>query len=87
MINNCNFLWFDSVEVLRTFTFDRGIDSRIGTDISSGYEYRPLLSNNVVMVFGVATLIPGGGFKALFDRKDNSVNPPISAFVQMNLAF
>jgi hypothetical protein len=87
MINNCNFLWFDSVEVLRQFTFDRGIDSRIGTDISSGYEYRPLLSNNVVMVFGVATLIPGGGFKSLFDRKDNSVNPPISAFVQMNLAF
>ncbi len=87
MINNCNFLWFDSVEVLRTFTFDRGIDSRIGTDISSGYEYRPFLSNNAVVLFGVATLIPGGGFKSLFDRKDNSVNPPISAFVQMNLAF
>ncbi len=87
MINNCNFLWFDSVEVLKQFTFDRGIDSRIGTDISSGYEYRPLLSNNVVMLFGVSALIPGSGFKSLYDRKDNSVNPPLAAFVQMNLAF
>jgi hypothetical protein len=87
MINNCNFLWFDSVEVLKQFTFDRGIDSRIGTDISSGWEYRPLLSNNVVMLFGVSTLIPGSGFKSLYDRKDNSVNPPVAAFVQMNLAF
>jgi hypothetical protein len=87
MINNCNFLWFDSVEVLKQFTFDRGIDSRIGTDISSGYEYRPFLSNNAVVVFGISTLIPGGGFKSLYDRKDNSVNPPVAAFVQMNFAF
>jgi hypothetical protein len=87
MINNCNFLWFDSVEVLKQFTFDRGIDSRIGTDISSGYVYRPFLSNNAVVLFGISALIPGSGFKSLFDRKDNTVNPPVAAFVQMNFVF
>ncbi len=87
MINNCNFLWFDSTAVLQQFTFDAALDTRIGTDISSGFEYRPLLSNNVIMLLGVATLIPGSGFKALFDPLNHTANPPVSAFAQMNLTF
>jgi hypothetical protein len=87
MINNCNFLWFDSTAVLQQFTFDGALDTRIGTDISSGLEYRPFLSNNMVMLMGVATLIPGAGFKALFDPLNHTVNPPVAAFAQMNLTF
>jgi hypothetical protein len=87
MINNINFLWFDSVESLKTFTFDGSIDSRIGTDISTGIEYRPLLSNNIVMLMGVSTLIPGGGFKSLYNRKDNPVNPLVAAFLQLDLTY
>lgn len=87
MINNCNFLWFESTQVLQTFLFAPNIGHSIGTDLSSGFEYRPLLSQNVVFLLGVATLIPGGGYKSLYDRLQNSVNPPVQAFVQMNLAF
>src|SRR5207245_282324 len=42
MINNVNWLWFESTKVLETFTFDAGIDNHIGCDLSTGFEYRPL---------------------------------------------
>jgi hypothetical protein len=87
MINNVNFLWFDSTESLQTFTFDGGIDSRIGTDISTGIEYRPLLSNNVIMMMGVSTLVPGSGFKALYDMRRATVDPLVAAFLQLDLNF
>jgi hypothetical protein len=86
-VNNLNFLWFETTQVLRQFTFDGNIDTRIGTDISTGMEYRPLLSNNVIMVLGVSTLIPGSGFKSLYDNPSSTISPPVAAFMTMNLNF
>ena len=68
MINNANFLMFDKTATLETFLFDGHIDREIGVDLSSGFEYRPLLSNNVIFTFGVSTLLPGRGFKQLYNR-------------------
>lgn len=92
MVNSINWLWFDSAAVLEQYTYDFNISDHIGTDISSGFEYRPLLSNNVVMRFGVSTLIPGGGYKALFAAENpgnttSTVNPPVAAFVQFDLTY
>src|SRR5262249_23402281 len=58
MINNVNFLWFDETEPLKTFVFQSNLNSYIGADLSTGFEYRPLLSNNAIVVLGVSTLIP-----------------------------
>ncbi len=87
LINNCNFLWFEDTDVLKQFTFDGNIDTRIGTDLSTGIEYRPLLNNNVIMTFGVSTLIPGGGFKSLYDLSTHSVNPLVAGFAEVKLTF
>jgi hypothetical protein len=87
MVNNMNMLWFETTQVLQQFTFDGGLDTHIGTDLSVGFEYRPLLNNNVMMLMGVSTLIPGSGFKALFNQRTDNVDPPVAAFVQMNLNF
>ncbi len=87
MINNVNCLWFESTQVLKTFVYDSGIQNHIGTDLSTGFEYRPLLSNNIVMLFGVSTLLPGSGFKSLYDPKTSTVSPLVAAFVELNLAF
>ncbi|HKB40240.1 MAG TPA: hypothetical protein VKD72_27670 [Gemmataceae bacterium] len=86
-IFNTNFLWFQSTEVLKTFLFDGNIAHFIGTDISLGFEYRPLASNNIVMTFGVSMLIPGDGFQALFDNKVDTVDPLLAAFLQTVLLF
>src|SRR5262245_3481718 len=66
LIGNCNFLWFNQTEVLRTFVFQNDIATRIGTDLSLGAEYRPHLNNNIIITGGASCLIPGGGFSDLY---------------------
>lgn len=87
MINNCNFLWFNSTKPLETFVFDAGIDNRIGTDLSMGFEYRPLLSNNIIVVFGVSGLVPGSGFKSLYNQKVDNIDPLVAGFLELNLTY
>jgi len=87
MINNANFLMFDKTATLETFLFDGHIDREIGVDLSSGFEYRPHLSNNIIFTFGVSTLLPGRGFKQLYNRFRNDVNPLFAGFAEMNLVF
>jgi hypothetical protein len=87
LINNYNLLWFDKTASLEQFVYQARIDRFIGGDLSSGLEYRPLLSNNIVMLFGLATLIPGDGFKDLFNRFRHDVPPLVAAFAQMTLAY
>ncbi|MEO1995820.1 MAG: HEAT repeat domain-containing protein [Planctomycetaceae bacterium] len=65
-ITNTNFLWFDETAVLEQFVFQSDIDPQIGTDLSLGLEYRPLLNDNVQLIGGVSMLIPESGFDDLY---------------------
>jgi hypothetical protein len=87
MINNLNFMWFDETQVLEQFTFDGKIRHFIGIDPSTGFEYRPLLNNNVIMTAGVSALLPGEGFRDLYDGLLKSVNPMVAMFVQLNVNY
>lgn len=78
-ITNVNLLWFDTTESLERFAFQNNIRRRIGTDLSLGLEYRPRLSDNIIVAGGVSSLIPGKGFDDLFGVTDpisvNSTGP------------
>jgi hypothetical protein len=93
MINNVNFLWFDKTNVLEQFVFQDHLDRFIGVDMSMGFEYRPLLSNNVIVRTGVSMLIPGQGFKDLYSNLDKALlrpsepDPLMAAFLELNLTF
>lgn len=86
-INNLNLLWFNQTEPLETFVYQGQVDNYIGTDLSSGLEYRPLLNNNIIMVFGLAMLIPGEGFQSLYNRLDHQVNPLWQGFLELTLTY
>jgi hypothetical protein len=87
VINNLNFLWFDELSTLNQFTFQKFSDYHIGKDASIGLEYRPLLSNNVIVTAGAATLIPGSAFKAIYDKLFDHRGPLFSGFVELNLTY
>lgn len=87
LIHNTNFLWFQTTKVLETFLFDGNIADRIGTDMSLGFLYRPLATNNIQFTLGVSTLVPGDGFKALYNNKDDTVDPPVAMFFQSVLQY
>jgi hypothetical protein len=86
-INNYNLLWFDKTAALSTFVFQGQINRFIGADLSSGIEYRPLLSQNVVMLFGIATLVPGRGFRDLYNRFNQTADAMVAGFAQMTLTY
>jgi hypothetical protein len=87
VINNVNALLFDKTATLETFLFQSNIDRFIGTDLSSGVEWRPRLNNQAIVLVGASTLIPGPGFRQLYNKKDAKVNPLLSLFTQITLAF
>jgi hypothetical protein len=87
-VNNLNFLWFDKTAVLEQFVFQNRIQRFIGTDISTGLEYRPLLSNNVIASVGLAALVPGRGFDDLYSNVRTTNQPTLlSTFVELELNY
>lgn len=84
---NNNMLWFDATGVLQQFVFQQQVQDYIGTDISLGAEYRPLLSNNIIFVAGVATLVPGAGLRDVYDNVTGPTQTLYSAFCELTLAY
>jgi hypothetical protein len=63
---NLNFLRFQRTEPLEFLLFQSPIRHTIGTDASIGAEYRPPLSENIVITGGASALQPGQGFKDIY---------------------
>jgi hypothetical protein len=66
---NLNFLRFGRTEALEFLLFQSPIHHTIGTDLGLGVEYRPPLSENIVLTGGAAALQPGQGFKDIYTGK------------------
>ena len=66
---NANYLRFDRTEPLQTILFQDGIRHSIGTDVGAGIEYRPPLTENIVLTAGASALVPDIGFKQIFNSK------------------
>ncbi|MBM3531464.1 MAG: hypothetical protein FJX60_00320 [Alphaproteobacteria bacterium] len=64
---NANRLWFADTKVLDTLRMQEGISRDIGWDLSAAFVYRPFQTQNVVLRLSGAVLLPGKGFKELFD--------------------
>lgn len=87
LIQNTNLLWFNQTEVLETYLFTGEIRNFIGTDVSLGSEYRPLLNNNIVFVSGLSTLIAGEGFRDLFQDLSGNTRNHLAGFVEATFEY
>jgi len=83
VVNNANYMWFDKTASLETFTFQNDIARDIGLDLSTGFEFRPRLNNNAIILGGIAALVPGGGFRQLYNKKDAKVPVLLDGFIEM----
>jgi len=64
---NVNWLQFVDTETLRVARAQGDIDKDIGLDASIAVIWRPLAIQNVVGRLSVATLVPGEGYRDLFE--------------------
>lgn len=63
---NFNFLRFERTEPLEFLLFQSPIHHTIGEDLGIGVEYRPPLTENIVLTGGASALQPGQGFKDIY---------------------
>jgi hypothetical protein len=68
-IINVNYLRFHRTEPLEVLIFQSPIRHGIGLDSSIGFQYRPPLSDNIVILVGVSSLVPNQGFKDIYTSK------------------
>ena len=67
LIANVSKLSFSDTSSLEVLRNQGHIDTDIGVDISASLQYRPFMSQNIVLNASAASLRPGKGFKQLFD--------------------
>jgi hypothetical protein len=79
---NANYLRFDRTEPLQILLFQRGIRHSIGLDSGIGLQYRPPLTENIVITSGVSNLVPGAGFGDILNKR-----VLISGFTSIKLTF
>ncbi|HEX4640779.1 MAG TPA: hypothetical protein VH252_05300, partial [Chthoniobacterales bacterium] len=68
---NVNYIWMADTEVIRDVLFTNRASNEVGLDCSLGVQYRPLLTNNIIITAGVGFLIPGQGYKDIYRANTN----------------
>src|SRR5689334_13250301 len=63
---NFNYLRFERTEPLEFLLFQTPIHHAVGEDAGIGVEYRPPLTENIVLTGGASALQPGQGFKDIY---------------------
>jgi hypothetical protein len=77
MTVNVNYARFHRTEVLERLLFQSSIDRAIGIDAGAGFQWRPLLNDNVVIQAGASLFVPGRGFKQI--STDDLLYAPFAA--------
>jgi hypothetical protein len=79
---NINWAKFNRTEALEAVLFQSNIRHAIGLDTGIGVQYRPLLSDNIVVTAGFGALVPGGGFQDIYNGQRL-----FSGFVNVRMVF
>ncbi|WP_287409088.1 hypothetical protein [Sphingopyxis sp.] len=69
---NANHLWFADTSSLQALRMEGSIPKDIGFDLSVATIWRPKATQNIVGRLSGAVLLPGKGFKDLFDNKQKN---------------
>ena len=95
---NANHISFTQTEPLQTALFTNTIAPDLGWDLSLGLQWRPLLTDNIIVSAGYAVLLPGQGFNDIYRNtepyvpgfSDLSPSPPSllhSALIAVTLTY
>ena len=71
---NANHLWFQNTATLQVLRNEGSIPRAIGWDLSAAAIWRPKATQNIVARLSAATLLPGKGFRDLFDNEQRHRN-------------
>jgi hypothetical protein len=70
---NVNYIWMVETEPIRQVLLTNHASNEIGLDCSLGFQFRPLLTNNIIITAGAGFLVPGAGYKDIYRANTNPV--------------
>lgn len=70
---NLNYVRFMDTEPLQAALMDAKIANNFGWDLSTGFQYRPLLTDNVIFSIGFGVLLPMEGYKDIYQTSSVQV--------------
>ena len=65
-----NYMRFLEPDPLQVYLQTEDIDQEIGTEIFLGTQWRPLLTNNILITVGGAVLFPGNGYQKIYQSDE-----------------
>jgi hypothetical protein len=65
-----SYLQFVQTDVLETYLQLPEVESDIGTEVFFGTQYRPLLTNNIIVQVAASALFPGDGFQRIYQSDE-----------------
>ena len=68
VLGNASYLRFVNTTVLGVLRNQAPPDKSLGLDLSAGVQWRPFMSQNIVLNASAAALLPGKGLKQLYDE-------------------
>jgi hypothetical protein len=70
---NANYIQLAEPDPIQTVLLTDKIARDMGYDLSVGFIYRPLLTENIILSTGFGSLIPGRGYRDIFKRSTDPV--------------
>ena len=71
---NANYIRMAETQSVDFALHTANVTPEVGWDLSGGVQYRPLLTNNIIVSAGLGALIPGDGYKAIYES--NTITVP-----------
>ncbi|HZI31632.1 MAG TPA: hypothetical protein VFF11_04780, partial [Candidatus Binatia bacterium] len=79
---NANYIVLSATDTIKTALLTAKAGNEIGWDLSLGFQYRPLLTDNIIISAGFGALIPGAGYRDIY----NTSTDPVPGFDRNNRA-
>lgn len=70
---NANYVRFMETDPLKTALLTDRVAHELGYDLSLGFQYRPLLTDNIIISTGFGTLLPGRGYRDIYQASTEPV--------------
>ena len=70
---NANYIRFAETDPIKTALLTDEVDNEVGWDLSLGFQYRPLLTDNIIVSAGFGALIPGSGYQDIYKTSTDPV--------------
>jgi len=70
---NANYIRFAETDPIKTALLTAKVNDEVGWDLSLGFQYRPLLKDNIIVSAGFGALIPGRGYRDIYSNSSDPV--------------